>query len=280
LAAIQQSCGKIFDKIPKEFREEKEIVIKTIKLSQDPNFFFKNISTNLREDRDVFLAACKYMNPHLIIPQKFELDKEIILTKIKSSSNIPRSNICLFKDDKEVIYEACIFSPYLLSSASDDLQNDPEFILSIVKRNPEILQHCPGYFLSDREFILKAVMENPKSIQHSHLFCGDKEIALLSVSKDGNNFKYLSSELQNEQYVALVSLKTNPFCFHHFSLELKSNEEFILKAFEIPHVANNFENISNQIPKDLLDKKEFLLKLIDKLKMRNLFQIYLSNIKL
>jgi hypothetical protein len=61
---------------------------------------------------------------------------------------------------------------------------------------------------------------------------------------------------------------------------LKSSEEFILKAFEIPHMANNFENISNQIPKDLLDKKEFLLKLIDKLKMRNLFQIYLSNIKL
>jgi hypothetical protein len=41
-------------------------------------------------------------------------------------------------------------------------------------------------------------MENPKSIPHSHLFCGDKEIALLSVSEDGNNFKYLSSELQNE----------------------------------------------------------------------------------
>lgn len=156
--------------------------------------FFKNLSTELRNNYDiVFTAVSNY-------PYSLELaSKEL-------------------KNNYEIVLTAVSNDGYALEFASKKLQNNYEVVLSAVSSFGESLQYASKELKNNYEIVLAAVSNCSSSLAYaSPELRNNKDIVLVAVAKDAFSFQYASDELQNNLETLRVYKKFHELPKNHIS---------------------------------------------------------------
>ena len=60
----------------------------------------------------------------------------------------------------------------------------------------------------------------------------DRELALIAINKDVNNFQYLSEQLRNDRELALIAINKDVNAFYYLSEKLRNDRELLLFAID------------------------------------------------
>ena len=207
----------MFDEIPNQIKENKDLDIATLKkISEDYRLFFNKKYENSREE--------------------LKNNREIaIISIIKSMGSdyklIPR----YLKNDLEIINIALFLNGEVINDIPQKLKENNAYALMAINSNGSALRFLSDKYKKDKEFVLKAV-KNGASIEYlDEDFKNDKEIVFKAAENNWREFEFASEELRNDKAFisqvldALDCTDKRRSLFNSLPDELRTNKKFCLK---------------------------------------------------
>lgn len=320
LQALHLSVEKFYLLLPEDFQKDKNLLLDAIygKTVYDCSLryygkvgeLYKLLPKELQLDSEISqaLVSCCYEWDELLVDKDLLKDKEFILGVIEFDERVFDKIPYEHKNDPKFVIRCCEKRESLFDKVNNSFWSDREFALKAVQIKGYHLYKLPLKFLKDKELVLEAAKKDPNVSQSAHpslwedgdfvlklaesnaiffnflpqKFQKDKEFIKECV-KRSNGYVYcaLSDELKNDKELALLSISLNYNYIQYSPLELKMDEEFMLKALLLSSMTFYFapESIkknkkifkkyfekSNEIPqyihKNLWIDKDFVLHAI------------------
>ncbi len=150
---------------------------KPMALYKNFNTFFKNLSVDLRDDKDIVLkVVSKYGDAIEHVSERLRDDRDVVLAAVQN----PHYEFLLqfispeLRHDDEIIHLALKNSEYTIENAPEDIRDDKKIALEAVKM---------------QGFVFKSLSERLKN---------DKEVALVAIKQDFNIYWHFSQEIKDE----------------------------------------------------------------------------------
>lgn len=273
-----------FDEIPNQFKDDKEIVIKSL-LHARKGWVMNNISKRLKKDPDV-IKALKYKahdertwlwdfkrnKVDFILKNKIvnrndmiQLIKKISKFKKQRSGYNFKDSLLLnasdaLKDDKEIVIRCVRIVPQSYKDASLRLQQDDDVIklLAIdLHYDKNIKETIPNL---NKDIALKLVTFNPASYCRLTDYQSDKDI-IIQALKDPTHVRdlilpYIPNHMKKDKDVEKALDIKDP---RYFSEKYNNDEKLILDG--IKYDRNVIQYASNKLKND----KQFVMKYMKKL---------------
>ena len=130
-----------------------------LKIVQQAEYKFKDISSDFKKDRNFVLEAVK-LNGLILgwVGKKFSRDKEIVLEAVKENG-------------------------YTLRNADENLKKDKDIVLEAVKESGSALQFSDKILRKDKKIVLEALKNN------NHHFFNAFDYVDISLKKDADVIK-------------------------------------------------------------------------------------------
>lgn len=156
--------------------------------------------------------------------------KNKIIQKIKDGTSFKSKAFDLFRNDKEVIFEALKVDSRAFQYASHELKDDPDFVRKVITRTHDSFNLI---FVSDR-------LRNHKQF-------------LMTV--DGLSFAYpfLSKKLQYDKDIAMKVIEKRGFAIHQFPSELKNDRDIVYAAVKNFALSYIFVPLKYRKEKELIE---------------------------
>ncbi|MDB4655767.1 DUF4116 domain-containing protein [Flavobacteriales bacterium] len=230
LQAVKNN-GEALRYASEELRADKEVVLEAVKNKTYRGSALEFASEELKADKDIL----------------FELaNKDLLNAQQKASWKSPHGNVDalqVFKEgseeskaDREIVLEAVKKHDTCLSYASEELKADKEVVLEAVKAFGASMNHASKELRADKEFVLEAIKHGGDASQYaSRELWADKEFVLEAFKYDaGASFRNVSEELKaelktNEEFL-LKAVKVNGLALEYASTKLRADRDVVLEA--------------------------------------------------
>jgi len=234
----------------------------------------KNVSDELKKDRDIVLTAIKQNSEAFIYADnELKKDKEIVLEAITNYNkySLLNGNKLMYvdetlKDDKDIVLAAVKLDNREFGYASERLKNDKDILFEIIKKDNskfENLIYNNKSLLADSEYIIKIMKEIPNIFEvykyepFTKELRNDKDLAnklpdqkLVDMkSKYSNEIKVLYDETINLKCDSLINTTTCRTFTKNIKLvddkinELKQNIQNWNKLFLSKNISEYLEEL-------------------------------------
>lgn len=216
---------------------------KAVRNLQEHKVEFENIDEDLRNDREVLLAALK-VDGHALQYASEELQR-----------------------DTTIVYAALRETAFALQHVPEDLRRNPEVVLFAVQKNGLALQHADHRLQSDPELVFTALCERATSLTHhqeelrgvikcivskARVLMDDRKFALSAVRAVPPVFEFVSSRLTADEELAFIAVKNNPAMMCFVATELQSQKQFVLAAVQANARCLPFVDAHFKMDKDII----------------------------
>jgi hypothetical protein len=130
---------------------------------------------------------------------------DIVLNLIRNNG-LNLEFVTVFKNNKEVVFEAVHQNGLSLRYASNILKNNKQIVLEAVQNKGESLKYASKELQNNKEIVLEAMRNG--------------------------SLEYASNELKDDFEIVLEAVKTNGFFIYDVSLRLKRNFEIIYESIQ------------------------------------------------
>ena len=140
------------------------------------------------------------------------------------------------KDNDTVISAAVAKDGLCLDYASPRLKRCESMVMKAVQQNGSAIQYADESLKHDKSFIMRALHAAQDSKPSNVLgFCdarlrSDKEVVLLSVSKNPLSLQDASPHLQADHEIVIQAVRRDPYSLHFASPTLQANKTVVLQA--------------------------------------------------
>lgn len=176
--------------------------IKVEKVPKIMNYLYKNIYNN----KDIIMELVKHCN----------------------SSILQYVNPC-FKNDPEIIFQACTYDVRGLKYASDTLKNNKDFVMKCVSINGGCIWYASDELKNDKDIVIKSFdteYDVYDDVYEEYSIYGD----CISDNLRADKMVTLAAlKSNNSQYIALKAIKANVNNFELLDETLKNDPEVIIK---------------------------------------------------
>ena len=206
LREVRKDCS-YFKKIPREYREDREIVLEALIMD---GLLLEFVSEDLKND-DVIVKTALKSNP---LALEFASNK--------------------FKDDEKLILDIILKCAEAIKFTSPRIKDNKLIALETVKIDGRLIRYFPK-FKTDREAVLEAVRQNGLALIYaSEIFFSDKEIVMTAISQPQSTYliAFVSDDLKADSDVMLPAIKNNRVYLKYASEDLKDEIRIeMVKAF-------------------------------------------------
>jgi hypothetical protein len=269
--------GKIFKYLSERLRNNKELLIDSVKQSQ--NFSpLENASSELKSDEKLILQLLDYVKSRQYIlnytAENIKSNKEIVLKAVKINGwNLQYASEEL-KNDKEVVFEAVSEYSSSIEYASERIVNDLDFYeiltqiqgIDIRGLNYNILYFFENKRLS-RNLIIKMLEKNVETFERlDDEYKSDEEIIYLALrrpSKASNIVKHIVTNNNSFLEYLIFLNKQNPL--GNYKTELLTSKERLLMAMHVYYVPS-YPGLFRSIPDELKNDPDVQSLIIEKSK--------------
>ena len=219
--------------IPKALLADKNFVIEALGYCSE---IYRKLSDDLKEDKDVIIAALNSGLDFYLIPDEKKKDRDVAVVAIKYHASVFDYLDESFKDDKEIVLLTLEGTNNIYSNISDRLRSDKDVCLATLALFPYEYQIMPVEIKEDKEFIKIAIVTNkyvyeylPDSIKE------DKEITEIALTVDAWIYRYLPEKLKTDKEFITKMIGINPQIFEYVR-DMFDKEEKIRLIREYPEI--------------------------------------------
>ena len=262
------SCVRYLAEVPVQERDQpllRELYL-TAQRSYGQSFWVLNndVLQDLALYRQMVIEFLQMGHPYSEILKKmseFQNDREVVELSINCNPHNFRHASVALRQDKALARQAVAKNGLMLEHASDDLRDDAELVSIAVKndgwalkhasdrlrRHPDIitaalqnagsaLKYAPECIRCDTRFAYLAVShQKPARTREINsylpsLFYGDKELMMMAVKLNHNNFSLVDSALQDDEELVHMVLKYHGIQLRHASTRLRADREVVSLA--------------------------------------------------
>jgi len=293
----------IFEYIPIEYRRNRNIALKAIKLD-DNTITYKILNEEFKNDRQFVLISLALTNRYSIktlyeeLPAHFKNDIVVIKLILSLYDNmfdeIPNEIIKTNDIDLANIKKTCkdysSFSNKKYESFSEALKNNREIaIISIIKSmgsdfeflpyylkkdieiirlslflNGEVINDMPNKIKDNNDYALIAIKSKGSALRFlSDKYKKDKEFVFKAL-KNGASIEYLDENFKNDKEIVRKATENNWREFEFASDSLRNDKVLIQQVIQATHSIDSKRYLFRYLPEKLRNNKKFCLKLISK----------------
>ena len=164
-----------------------------------------------------------------------------------------------FWDDYEFVLGAVKIRGKFITYANKKFRNDFTIVLNSVKMNGMCLKYASNFLKNNLEIVTCAIQNNPKSIKYASGNIRDYPDIMMKVFK--RNYKLMrhaSPRIRESKVIARECLNIDVKYFDFLDEKLKADPEILLDLLK----RCNPSKFYRLCPKNLLNDKEFILKLV------------------
>lgn len=235
IEGCQRLNGDFLSELSTELKKDKDVVLAAVR-KNGANYAHSSKANAIRNDLDIIKAAItSYPEAIKDIPFKFKLMKEIAMITV-SGSGVELDSLDFFQDDREVVMAAVKNHGEALNYASIRLRNDREVSSVAVKSKSSAMKYVPEHFLSDLSFCLQALECKSGFVFLKYcdieLRC-DKSFVQMAIEHLPQNYAYASRSLKMDRDIYEPLIKVDGA--EHFKLlpyELRNKPEIVSMAIE------------------------------------------------
>mmetsp|Transcript_5644 Transcript_5644/g.13267 ORF Transcript_5644/g.13267 Transcript_5644/m.13267 type:complete len:463 (-) Transcript_5644:91-1479(-) len=193
--------------------------------TSDAKHIFEHLRPDLRDDRDIALAAVKRNGLALqFATDGIKDDREVVLEAVKNTSRALEFGSERLRADVDVVLEAVGKLGVVLKFASEDLRAEKAVVLAAVKNKGVALKFASEELRADQEVVLAALSENGSALQHA------------------------SSTFKSDVNFVRVAIKSNYLASTHVSEELKYDKDLIVLGVRYADTDNMVQTFYAKAP--------------------------------
>lgn len=229
------SCHSSFDirlsKTPRKnwFGDDRELILRVLAYNGN---VFKDLDSELQNDRAVVLAACSSAVPALnLVPEKFRGDKEMVLAAVSSNgSQLEHASLTL-RNDEEVVTQAVSDYPWAFEYASERLRGDKNLVLQVVANSGSQLAYASEALKADFDVVRTAVKDNGNALEYAvKELRSDRALGILALENTAGALEYVSEEMRSDKQIVLPLLGENGWALQYASDALRDDKEVVMAA--------------------------------------------------
>eukprot|EP01080_Neovahlkampfia_damariscottae_P009139 gene9139-1227_t len=203
---------------PKEFQKRKDLIL----MSFNQSLHVKNYLNNEKfEDMDIALKAISVQPSTIIHVPKLMFQDKWFFSEMAKLKNVvckqySKKHTAFSRSDLEIIFQ-------------DSLKNinfNEKELIEIIKENGNVL-HFLNLKEYSKEFLFEAVKYCKDVFKMDFDF--DRDLILHSMNCHGNNLKFASNELQDDEEVVYSAMMNSNVSLKFMSLRLRNEKRFVLK---------------------------------------------------
>lgn len=208
-----------------EFFDNKELMLLAV---SNNGFALKFCGEKLRKDREIVMAAVS--NDGVMINYAddiFKDDEEVVRTAVNQNGLALGFTTRKFQKQRDICLMAVTNNSDAIEDVCPDLRNDEEIMKAAINgncSNIKFVRYESPLYKSESfaKFLLNLL---PSYIEYfSKEIKGNRQIALIVLSKNGNMFGHISYQLQSDEELIVIAIKTSPEVIRMFSLEMFNND--------------------------------------------------------
>ena len=211
--SIVQKNGMWIEHLPKESRENKEVILQALKNNPGAAEF---ISGSALEDGSFHLKllSLQIIKHFLMLPAEYLSSRTFIIDAVTRCGLVLKH----FKD--------------LPAYQADD---DNGYVI-------KVLQDLPIYS-ADKEIVLAAVKQNGWSLQYAdNALQDEKEIVVAAVTQNGLAIKFASDSLKKDEELIDLAISNDYFAIKYIGLSLKRKKEILNNLIEQGRLSKETSN--------------------------------------
>ena len=198
-------------------------------------FVIQYIDEKFKEDKELVMIAAK-QNGYILnfVDPKFLKDRDVVMAAVSSDTTILEKVPTYMKADKELMLIAVKNNGYVIQYATKKLQNDDDIITTaVLDCYGSALELAPSSYKDNKGFVIKAIIG--KNNKHKSY---------------GTAFRYASKRLRNNREVAELAMSKDSDNFEFVSERLRDDKAFVLRSFELGLWSRYIKFISERLKKD------------------------------
>ncbi len=225
-----------FQFLPPQYRDNKELVLKTIEAHPTPmTRFLEYVSAGLCDDEDVVFKAiskCRSGDEFEFASSRLKDDKQFVVLCMQCLHDVSYEMFDFIKTislrlrgDKDVMSAAVAVTASCLMLASKQLRDDEEIVTSAINAFGQAIAHASDRLKNSRDLALQAVSNTGFALAGVPSFQDDKEVVMTAVQNDYFAFVYASPRLQKDKDVILAAVKSDPVVLTHMPQDLRDDSD-------------------------------------------------------
>lgn len=266
--------GNILQFASDKLKNDSTVGLEAIKQN---DFALRYIGNDLKTNRKFVKSVILRNGNNLCHFPHFAGDRKMVVVAIEANPWALKYASDDLKADKELIFKVIKRSANYIEEVDPKLITDRDFVLDAVKCNGLILQYCKE-FHNDDEIVIAAIKncgsvikslpnyaENPKYAlmaisSNSRAICSmskkltaDFDFMIKAVSMDSRCIRFASTELKDNETLAIAAIKKIPFVFSEVSQRLKDDKDMMELALSLDQ-----KNIRYVTRFDLIDVSKYI----------------------
>lgn len=210
------------------------------------------VSERLKNDRDFVLRAIK-LKPDILpfLSPQLQNDELVIAEAVKHDNSVLQFIADKYRQNPDFLRTMVTKSNWGLIYAPE-LRNDREYILNLAKDGVTVLEYLPNKFRSDRELVLAAVHASSYEFGYaSQALQNDREIivaALMRAKKDRQEtygsetiLSFVNDKWRDDKELALIAVSCNYEEYFYLSERLRNDPEILalIPADEMEYITRS-----------------------------------------
>ena len=229
------SCHSSYDirlaKTPRQnwFGDDRQLILRVLAYNGN---VFKDLRSDLQNDREVVLAACGSAVPVLnLVPEKFKADKEIVMSAVSSNGSQLEFASLALRNDVEVVNQAVNDYPWAFEYASERLRGDKNLVLKVVANSGSQLAYASDALKADFDVVRTAVKDNGNALEYAtEGLRADRALGMLALENTAGALEYVSEDMRSDKQIVLPLLSENGWALQYVSDSLRDNKEVVMTA--------------------------------------------------
>ena len=213
---------------------------------------------DFQNDREV-VEASMINKPHNLMYANVRLreDSALVSAAVAKQGSLLSFASDALCDDYELVLIAVKNDGIALASASKRLQSDPVIVTAALQSNGGALRFASESIRSDPHFARLAVSYRDPvakvSLYLSRPFCGDKELMMIALERDYENFEHVSAALRDDDELVRTVLKRHggQLCFA--SARLRDDHDMVCLAVASRGEALEYASERLQADRDVVE---------------------------
>lgn len=191
------------------------------------------LAPKLRKDRELVKDYVKLDGKNLAwADKKLQDDFEIVKIAVSNDGLSLAHASNELKANKEIVYLAVLNNHDAIMYADESLFDDRNFMLELLKINGEIIEWLDEKYFNDEEIMLTTVKTYPSALECSSLSI-DVKLALKLLSQNPKTFKYMNSDIRNNDLVFLEAISLECTNIIYINEETLNRPGVLAKILEI-----------------------------------------------
>lgn len=254
-----------------ELKSDKEVFLTALKRSPLSYYAIKFADSSLILNRNFLIEAVK-INGRVLdeIQDYYSYDVELLLEATKNGCRLKNTLCEKLSENQDVALKLVEYSPKLYYSLCEKAKENKNVATLALKSHQIPIDSLPKNLLYDDDFraqieillkdknnLLEAIRKYglpTVNFDTKHKF--DREVAIASFKKDCMYLGNFSHDIQCDEKVVFAAITTCSGDMRSVCPELKKNEKFLLKAFEVN------PNLIHFLPEKYRKNKDYVLMAI------------------